>query len=202
MPSSSGFLYAVCNGDDVHHTKLGFTTSKCPAAYLISNYARTMPKVRTRKLMSVPDTRLGENMLFAALAEYRIDPRHEVFDLHDANMEAGFEAVHDAFVALGGSNGRMTPSYVVPMTVEEYLLHRHNVMERRKADRAVATKRKLEKRLNEKRAAKQARNAERQTQIDDERVLKKEAKREELVAKVQQFINDRCERRPGAYAPA
>lgn len=96
--SPPGSIYAVREADEQTCFKLGFTTSKCPEHYIETCYARIMKSYEIIRINPVGDGRLGENMLFALLKDFRIHPDHEVFDIPDLQiLHQAFEVVLSFF---------------------------------------------------------------------------------------------------------
>ena len=199
----AGYLYAVCNAAEHGKTKCGLTTAICPAAYCIREYSRTMPELATRRFLHVPDARLGERLLFAAMDQYRVDPRHEVFNISDDAMHAGFDSVREAFAALGRSNPAMAPLDVRPMTVEEHYLHRRNLVLGKRKERSQAAQERQAERVaaleEERRALRRKKDEERARAAEQERLAAqadKDGRREELIDKLRTFIDEHCVRGP------
>lgn len=120
MPKQ-GYLYAVCDGQNEAATKIGCTTDHCPQKYLIKHYARTMPVLRTRQLLHVPDVFLAERMVFAALQDHRVLSNHEIFNVEDEIVKQAFQAVRKCFEALGECDESLKPTDIRPTTVEEHV---------------------------------------------------------------------------------
>ena len=197
----AGFVYAVCNSTEFHRTKCGFTTSMCPASYCIREYSRTMPDLTTRHFMHVPDAHLAERLLFAALAPYRLDTRHEVFDVDDDDLKLGFDSVKEAFTALRKSNPAMTPQNVRPLTVKEYQIHRRSLVLGKRKRKSEATQKRQAERVAaleaERRELKHVKEQERARATERIRLVaqeKKDERREELIAKLTTFIDKHCVR--------
>ena len=193
----SGWLYAVCCGDRFTETKCGYTTCEIPYKYLASNYARTYHPLTTRKLLHVPDATLAEKMLFRAVADGRLSPSHEIFNLEDTQLQAGFDAVEQAFAVLAMGDKTKFCSGNVALTVEEHA--------KAKQARAQAKKRRREqanvetqalKFLREQQATARVKDAleTAQAKADKQRAdeIKKDRQQKEETMKLSEFINNQC----------
>lgn len=75
-----------------------------------------MPNLEVYKTLHVPYARQGEAMLFIALAEYRISPKHENFEVTNVqNLDNAFEKVVAAFTDLSAK-----PSGKIAITREDW----------------------------------------------------------------------------------
>ena len=96
--------------------KCGFTQHECPEQYCYDSYSRSMPNLQVYITLHVPYARQGEAMLFIALAAYRIDQKHENFQVLTV------QAIDDAFqkVIAAFSDLSAKPSGQIAMSREDF----------------------------------------------------------------------------------
>jgi hypothetical protein len=88
----NGFVYLVCpvsldNIINLKHCKIGFTTSIHLEDFVHKNYSHSFAKINIFDYIPSLNPRENENTIHMALAKYRIDPNHEVFDISSSHAQ-------------------------------------------------------------------------------------------------------------------
>ena len=127
----------------------------------------------------VPLAAVAEKLLFAALAAFRVDQRHEIFDLNREQLVSGIEAVQAAFDPLRAMN---------PDLVEV-----SNVQEEPRLSSTSATQAKKQQILDRKQKKMEKLQAEEQALQDKAKKFEQE---------VDDFLEVACERGRGYKVPS
>lgn len=182
---SAGYIYGCCAGEQYDATKCGFTTTPNPFAYCRKNYGRTMIPLNIVAVYSVPMASLAEDMLFCALAEYRVDKNHEVFNISPEILKQGMECVKASFEVMRSMNNRLAPAVQVE-------IRRDLSAERRVSIGPSVSQIKRQE-------AAQRREARIKQHEEDMKV--KLSENEQLKKDVASFIADKCDTTKGSKTP-
>ena len=119
-----GFVYGVAAGRGSaawSAVKLGLTRQGNPVVYCRRQYERVLWPLNIIRIVEVPNAGLAEQMLFEALAPYRVSRDRELFDMTGRNqdLEMAFDSLKPAFEAIHGSDPKPRRG-VAEYPLEEY----------------------------------------------------------------------------------
>ena len=165
-----GHIYCVYDADTYHNpaapltVKCGRTTDD-PAKYCVRTYARRMARIVISNLLWVSDVCWAESTLFYILRQYRVNTRHEVFQVPNIGVvQAAFDTLNAVITRMGDTSMIMSP----PLTIINVKQELEKKQEVDKINEARLRKEELDKRRQEKTEIRERLRIEEQTRRNEE----------------------------------
>lgn len=193
----AGYLYGCCPGGQYQLLKIGMTRCDNPRKYIHDSYARTMVPLQEVFIIPVSSARVVEAMVHHMLAPFRLDERHEVFNM--LASEGGFNQqlwneVRDKVMACDDMSGLLKPEHpdVVEARMKAEERARQEAKEEAKVQNLEAQAREREDRKKAKKQQRAAQQKEHDAAQQKERDAAQQRASSELDRALTSFITNYC----------
>lgn len=133
-----GYVYVVKQRQSTS-LKIGYTTLSNVARYIHDNYSRALSPLQVLLTFPAANARLAEASMHNSLHRYRLDPRHELFDLGSDN-ETVMHLLREAQIAAEQHDARsgILPPQHVHVDVEQWRADREYLKEQAAKNKRLA----------------------------------------------------------------